>query len=157
MHGLEWTSSWYLSICSWVDNIFKCVIASKWLFDVFRTVVTEWTVLEKKPNTRYDLRTINGVLWCKQLKFTLPSIYITITLSYMCDVSSYKKGNTEAEKNCLLSPQPQNLQVRYFSSMCDSKWCVGQIWIPYTPCERFKKHLAQGESNFQVDKLVWNL
>ena len=29
------------------------------------------------------------------------------------------------------------------------------IWIPHTPRGRFKKHLTQGECEFQVDKLFW--
>ena len=31
------------------------------------------------------------------------------------------------------------------------------IWIPHTPCGRFKKHLMQGEWEFKVDKLIWHL
>ena len=31
------------------------------------------------------------------------------------------------------------------------------IWIPHTPCGRFKEHLPQGELVFQVDKLIWHL
>ena len=30
------------------------------------------------------------------------------------------------------------------------------IWIPYTPCGRFKKLVIQRECEFQVDKLIWH-
>ena len=37
------------------------------------------------------------------------------------------------------------------------QWALGNsIWIPHTPCRRFKKPLLQKECEFQVNKLIWH-
>ena len=33
-------------------------------------------------------------------------------------------------------------------------WLGNSIWIPHTPCERFKKNPTQGECEFQIDMLI---
>ena len=46
-------------------------------------------------------------------------------------------------------PTTQNILVH--------DWNLGRsIWIPHTPCGRFKKHLPQWECEFQADQLIWH-
>ena len=58
----------------------------------------------------------------------------------------------------LLSAWKQQIQVVYAHVVFKplSHLSGYSIWIPHTPCGRFKKHLPQGECEFLVDKLIWH-
>ena len=43
-----------------------------------------------------------------------------------------------------------------FKILLKFEFLGNSIWIPHTPCERFKEHLQQQEGEFQVDKLIWH-
>ena len=74
---------------------------------------------------------------------------LTIVLKQLrCVPTSTPQCQYPSKKQILLRQQLINLWMAVTDIMGNS------IRIHHTPCGRFKKHLAQGEGEFQVDKLI---